>query len=102
MNYIWEASIVETCSQMMIDLWEIRNKEVHGKDKATKQKQRKAKAAISVQDLHKLQDQACPRNAFLFYQDVEEEIEHEKEAKLEGFIAMETRPIPNSLNKWTD
>ena len=48
MDYIWGASIVETCLQMMVDLWEIRNKEVHGKDKAMKQQKRKAKAAISV------------------------------------------------------
>ena len=32
MDYIWGASIVETCLQMMVDLWEMRNKEVHGKE----------------------------------------------------------------------
>ena len=48
MDYISEASIVETCLQMMIDLWEMRNKEVYGKEEVTKQKKRKEKAAISV------------------------------------------------------
>ena len=48
MDYIWGASIVETCLRMMIDLWEMRNEEVHGKDKATKQQKRKDKAAIGV------------------------------------------------------
>ena len=67
MDYIWGASIVETCLQMMIDLWEIRNKEVYGKDKEMKQQKKKAKAAISVQDLHGLQDQARPVDAFLFF-----------------------------------
>ena len=28
---IWGASIVDTCLRMMIDLWELRNKEIHGK-----------------------------------------------------------------------
>jgi len=37
MDYIWGASIVETCLRMMIDLWEMRNEEVHGKEEATKQ-----------------------------------------------------------------
>ena len=48
MDFIWGASIVETCLQKMIDLWEIKNKEVHGKEEAAKQQKRKAKAAISV------------------------------------------------------
>ena len=55
-----------------VDLWEIRNEEVHDKEEAAKQQKRKAKAAISVWTLHELQDQARPSNAFLFYQDVEE------------------------------
>ena len=33
---------------MMIELWEIRNEEVHGKEEAVKQQKRKAKAVISV------------------------------------------------------
>ena len=49
MDYIWGASIVETCLRMMMDLWELRNEEVHGKEEATKQQKRKDKAAISVQ-----------------------------------------------------
>ena len=36
MDYIWGASIVEICLRMMIDLWEVRNEDVHGKDKARK------------------------------------------------------------------
>ena len=36
MDYILGTAIVETCLQMMIGLWEIRNGEVHGKEEATK------------------------------------------------------------------
>ena len=81
MDYIWGASIVETCLQMMIDLWEIGNEEVHGKDKATKQQKRKAKAAISVWSLYNRQEQTRPSDSFLIYPDVEEEIEHKTAAK---------------------
>ena len=77
---------------MMIDLWKMRNEKVHGKDKATKQQKRKDKAAIGVQALHNLQEQARPSDSFLFYSDVEEEIEHATAAKLEAFIFMKTRP----------
>ena len=38
----------------------------------------------------------------LFYQNVEKEIEHRTAAKLEGFVAMKTRPIHNSFKKWAD
>ena len=67
-----------------------------------KQQKRRTKAAISVQDLHGLQDQARPGDSFLFYWDVEEKIEHATAAKLERFIAMTTRPIYNSVSKWAN
>ena len=88
---------------MITEIWSIRsNEEDHNKDKATKQQKRKAKTAISVWALHDLQKQACPSDIFLFYSDLEEEIEqHATAAKLEGFIAMKTRPINNnSVSKW--
>ena len=50
--------------------------------------------------LHELQDIARPSYSFLFYPDVKEEIEQATTAKLEGFIAMKTRPIHNSVGKW--
>ena len=100
MDYIWGASIVETCLRMMIDLWEMRNEEVHGKEEATKQQKRKDKAAITVRTLHKLEEQARPSDSFLFYSDVEAEIKNATAAKLEAFIAMKTRPIHNSVRKW--
>ena len=41
---------------MMIDLWEMREGEVYGKEEVTKQQKGKEKVAISVRDLHKLQE----------------------------------------------
>ena len=52
--------------------------EVHGKEEATKQQKRKDKAAISVRALHKLEEIARPSDSFLFYHDVEKEIEQGK------------------------
>ena len=102
MGYIWGASIVETCLRIMIDIWEMRKEEVYGKEEVTKQQNRKEKAAVSVRDLHKLQEIARPSDAKLFYEDVEKEIEKGIAAKLEGFVAMKTRPIHNSVKQWAD
>ena len=97
MDYIWGASIVKTYLRMMIDLWEMRNEDVHGKEEVTKQQKRKAKAAITVRALHKLEEIARPSDSMLFYQDVEKEIEQGTAVKLEGFIVMKTRPNHNSI-----
>jgi len=85
---------------MMIDLLETRNEEVYRKEEATKQQKRKDKAVITVQVLHKLEGQARPNDSNLLYSDVEEAIEHAIKATLEGFIAMKTRLINNSVQKW--
>ena len=41
----------------------------------------------------------CISESFLFYHDVETEKEQETAVKLEGFIAIKTRPIQNSVKK---
>ena len=103
MDYIWGALIGETCLQMMIDLWAIRNEDVHSKEEATIQQKRKDKAAITVQAQHKLEEQACPSDSIQFYSDVEEAIKQAIAATLlERFSAIKTRPIHNSVRKWAE
>ena len=99
MDYIWGASFVETCLQMMIDLWEMRKEEVYGKEEITKQQIRKEKAATRVRELHKLQEIARPSDAKLFYADVDKQIETSTAATLKGFVAMKTKPIHNSVRQ---
>ena len=99
MDYSGGVLIVETCLRMMVDLWEMRNEEVNGKEEATLQQKRKAKAANTVQVLHKPEEQARPSDSILFYQDVEETNELVSAATLEGFIAMKTRSINNSVRE---
>ena len=48
MDYILGASIVNTFVRMIIDLWEISDKDVYAKEKNAAQEKWKAKAAISV------------------------------------------------------
>ena len=49
----------------------MRKEEVYGKEEVTKQQKRIEKAAISVRDLHKLQEIARLSDSMLFYQDME-------------------------------
>ena len=92
----------------MYDDWALDKKEwrspLQGSSKkATTQQKRKAKTTISVPAWHDLQEQACPSDIFLFYPDVEKEIEHATAAKLEGFIATKIRPIHhNNVSKWAN
>ena len=72
----------------MIDLWEMRNEEVHGTEEATIQQKRKEKVAITIRALHKLEEQARPSDSNLLYQDVEATIELTTAATLEAFISM--------------
>ena len=40
-SYVWGASIVETTLRLMIDLWNLRNEEVHGKTANEKEQKHK-------------------------------------------------------------
>ena len=100
MDYIWGASIVETCLRTMIDLWEMRNDEVHGKEAASIEQKRKERAAITVRELHKLEEQSRPSDSILFYQYMEATNERVPAATLEAFIAMKTKAINNSVREW--
>ena len=91
--------IVETCLCMMIELWEMRNDEVHGKEAASIEHKRKERAAITVRALHKLEEQARPSDSILFYQDMEATLKRVPAASLEAFIAMKTKAINNSVRE---
>ena len=80
----------------------MNKEEVYGKEEGTKQQIRKEKAATRVRALHKQQETAQPSNAKLFYADVEKQIEISTAATLEGFVAMKTKPIYNSVKQWAD
>ena len=73
------------------------NEKKYWRGEGTKQQIRKEKAATRVRSLHKLQETARPSDAKLFYADMETEIEKATAATLEGFVAMKTKPIHNSI-----
>ena len=70
------------------------------KRRSNKAAKEETQGSYQCQTLRDLQEIARPSDSFLFYLDVEEEINHVTVAKLEGSIAMKTRPIHNSVSKW--
>ena len=52
---------------------------------------------VDEPELHKLQETARPSDAKLFYADMDRQIETSTAATLEGFVAMYTKSIHNSV-----
>ena len=67
---------METLLCMMIDLWVIRNKVVHGKEYQQQQQQqkerKKERASVKVRAFNNKQEEKRANDAFLFYNDVDE------------------------------
>ena len=80
----------------------MRKEEVYGKEEGTRQQIRKEKAATRVRELHKLQETERPSDSKIFYADMERQIETSTAATLEGFVAMHTKSIHNSVKQWAD
>ena len=58
--YLWGASVVEIILSEFVCLWEIRNKEVHGKRKKRKEILRKKKLTIETKSLKSMKNEARP------------------------------------------
>ena len=57
----------------MIEVWEIRNQDVHGKNKTEKQHRRKPKLAEQIWDLQKEKEYVRPRDERTVYRTIEHE-----------------------------
>ena len=66
---------MEVILSEFIQLWEIRNKEVHGKTKERNETLRKKKLTIEKKRLNSMKNEARPGDQFLFHDNVNEFIE---------------------------
>jgi hypothetical protein len=55
----------------LIDLWELRNEEIHGKTEERQEKQRKHRLSDKAQKLNEQKDNARPADMGLFHANVE-------------------------------
>ena len=86
----------------MIELWELRNTEVHGKEENHKQKVRKDRASKIVRELHGQQDLTRPSDGHLFHPNVDEYIEESEAIQLKTYVQIHTAPIMSSIKKWAE
>jgi len=100
-DYLWGASIVEVILTKFMELWELRNEEVHGKTEEVQEQRRKFRLSGKVRELDKLKQDARPADMGLFHENVEIYIEEANAIALANYISSHTKAIKNSVKKWT-
>jgi len=100
-SYIWGASVIEVTLLQFIDLWEIRNEEVHGKTIEQQETTRKAKLATEVKRLNAMRDIARPSDACLFIDNEQEYLERSTARTIATFVSSHRRAILDSVQKWS-
>jgi hypothetical protein len=74
-NYIWGASIVEILLGKIIELWKIRNDEVHGITEEIQEKRQKHRLVDKVKHLNEQKNNARPADMGLFHEKIDQFIE---------------------------
>ena len=101
-GYVWGAAIVEVTLRHFIQLWELRNEEVHGKSVVQQEKTRKTKLSADARKLNALKDQARPIDMGLFHNDIEEFIDQSTAQTIATFISSHRKAIMNSVNQYKE
>ncbi|OEU08199.1 hypothetical protein FRACYDRAFT_249987 [Fragilariopsis cylindrus CCMP1102] len=101
-GYVWGAAIVEVTLRHFIQLWELRNEEVHGKSVVQQEKTRKTKLSADARKLNALRDQARPIDMGLFHNDIEEFIDQSTAQTIATFISSHRKAIMNSINQYKE
>ena len=99
-DYIWGASIVEILLGKIIDLWKIRNDEVHGITKEIQEKRRKHRLVDKVKNLNEQKNKARPADMGLFHENIDQYIEDSTARTLANYISSHSKAIKNSVTKW--
>jgi hypothetical protein len=73
---LWTTSIITTVWTSYFEMWDKRNKAVHGEDHKTRQIARRRKLAIELRHLHSQRDQALYTDHDIFIGDTPEDLEH--------------------------
>jgi hypothetical protein len=101
-GYVWGAALVEVTLRHFIQLWELRNEEVHGKTVHQQEKTRKTKLSIDARKLNELKDKARPVDMGLFHSDIEVFLDQSTAQTIATFISSHRKAIANSVKKHTE
>ena len=103
-SYVWGASIVEVFLRGHIQLWETRNREVHGDKHTTDTRQKletfhRRKAIHEIKKLYEMKNRIRPSDKFLF-PDIEILLAKDT-ASLREYVSSHRKAIRNSVKKWS-
>jgi hypothetical protein len=101
-GYVLGAAVVKITLRYSIQLWELRNKEVHGKTIQQQESTRKTKLSIDARKLNELKDKARPVDMGLFHNDIEEFLDKSTAQTIAKFISSHRKAIANSVKKHTE
>jgi hypothetical protein len=99
-DYIWGASIEEILLGKIIDLWKVRNDEVHGITEEIQEKRRKHRLVDKVKHLNKQKNNDRPADMGLFHENIDQYIEDSTARTLVNYISSHSKAIKNSVTKW--
>jgi hypothetical protein len=98
--YIQGASIVELTLKHFIELWELRNEEVHRKTEQQQEKIRKQKLCTELRRLNIMSNTSQPSDVCLFHDDIEAHFGQSSAQTIAIFISSHQRAILNSVRKF--
>ena len=101
-RYTWGRHIVETTMKKMIDLWEIRNKEIHGNDEKEIEVIRKQRMTDEINQYFALRQKCCVVDRSLFPDDTNAFIEKNNSRSLSDWILGNKGWITASIQRKKD
>ena len=99
-QYVWGANIIENTLRHVIELWEIRNGQVHGRTNKEREQKRKSRHIQELKKLFEKKNDVRPADIVLFPEDEDEFIEKSTAQGIADYISMHSKAIKNSVNDW--
>ena len=98
-SYLWGVTIVETILWKYIELWELRNKEVHN-DTSGDDEFIKNYYSNKIKRLHTFKNQVQPGDKFLFVRDLKSFLNKYTSKMLAQYIISYLKVIYHSMEQW--
>ena len=97
-QYIWGANIIENTLQHVIELWEIKNGQVHGRTNKQREQKRKTRHLQELKKLFAKKNNVQPADIVLFSENEEDFIEKNTAQGIADYLSMHRKAIRNSVN----
>jgi hypothetical protein len=96
---LWSVQIICTIWRHWFEVWDIRNKVIHGKDKSTRDLATRQRLKYQLEALYALQDAVCPHHRDKFFElDIETHL-LKTNNQLDNWIRINSGPIHASIKQ---